>query len=58
MIKPDYKYTLEFRPMVKFLEFLEDEEDHRVIVRAKKRDAGKPGISWEKAKKKLGLKFD
>jgi hypothetical protein len=38
-----------------FLEQIEDEEDHRAIERAKKRDAGKPGVPWAEAKKRLGL---
>jgi hypothetical protein len=37
---------------------IEDEEDHLAIERAKKRDAEKPSVSWEEAKKRLGLKFD
>jgi len=37
------------------IEDMEDEEDHRAIERAKKRDAGKPGIPWAEAKKRLGL---
>ena len=44
--------------MVKLLERLEDEEDHRIIVEAKKRNGNRPLIPWEEAKKKLGLKFD
>jgi hypothetical protein len=44
--------------LAKLIEDMEDEEDHRAIERAKKRDAGKPGIPWEEAKKRLGLKFD
>ncbi|MCE0523273.1 MAG: hypothetical protein LV480_10220 [Methylacidiphilales bacterium] len=39
----------------RFLEKLENDEDHRAIERAKKRDAGKPGIPWAEAKKRLGL---
>jgi hypothetical protein len=39
----------------KLIEDMEDEEDHRAIERAKKRDAGKPGIPWAEAKKRLGL---
>jgi hypothetical protein len=53
MAKPDYKYTLLAHR--KLVEHLEDEEDHRAIERAKKRDAGKPGIAWAEAKKRLGL---
>ncbi len=41
--------------MSKLMEDMEDEEDHRAIERAKKRDAGKPGIPWAEAKKRLGL---
>ena len=44
--------------LVKLIEHLEDEEDHRAIVKAEKENAGKPGIPWEEAKKRLGLKFD
>ncbi len=45
------------RRLMKLQEAIEDEEDHLAIERAKKRDAGKPGIPWEEAKKALGLKF-
>ena len=41
--------------LAKFLEVLEDEEDHRLIQEAKKRNGNKPLISWEDAKKRLGL---
>jgi hypothetical protein len=41
--------------LAKLIEDMEDEEDHRAIQRAKKRDAGKPGIPWAEAKKRLGL---
>ncbi len=41
--------------LTKLMEDMEDEEDHRAIERAKKRDAGKPGIPWAEAKKRLGL---
>ena len=41
--------------LAKLMEDMEDEEDHRAIERAKKRDAGKPGIPWAEAKKRLGL---
>jgi hypothetical protein len=41
--------------LAKLIEDMEDEEDHRAIERAKKRDAGKPGIPWAEAKKRLGL---
>jgi uncharacterized membrane protein len=43
--------------LIKLQETIEDHEDHLAIERAKKRDAGKPGIPWEEAKKILGLKF-
>ena len=39
----------------KLLEEMEDEEDHRAIVEAEKENAGKPGIPWAVAKKRLGL---
>jgi len=39
----------------KLLEEMEDEEDHRAIELAKKQNAGKPGIPWAEAKKRLGL---
>jgi hypothetical protein len=42
--------------LTKMIEAMEEEEDHRSIARAKKMDAGKPGIPWSQAKKKLGLK--
>jgi hypothetical protein len=41
--------------LANLIEDMEDEEDHRAIERAKKRDAGKPGIPWAEAKKRLGL---
>jgi hypothetical protein len=41
--------------LVKLIEHLEDEEDHRTIVEAEKENAGKPGIPWAEAKKRLGL---
>jgi hypothetical protein len=44
--------------LARLIEDMEDEEDHRAIERAKKRDAGKPGIPWEEARKRLGLRFD
>lgn len=40
------------------MEELEDAEDHRRLEAAIKRNKGKPGIPWEEAKKRLGLKFD
>jgi hypothetical protein len=43
--------------LVELLEYLEDEEDHRAIEEAKRRNGNKPLIPWEEAKKKLGLKF-
>jgi hypothetical protein len=45
------------RRLTKLQEAIEDHEDHLAIEEAKKRDAGKPGIPWEEAKKRLGLKF-
>jgi len=44
--------------LIKLIEHLEDEEDHRAMVEAERKNAGKPGIPWEEAKKRLGLKFD
>ena len=41
--------------LVELLEYLEDEEDHRAIEEAKKRNGNKPLIPWEEAKKRLGL---
>lgn len=41
--------------MVKLLERLEDEEDHRIIQEAKKRNGNRPLIPWAEAKKRLGL---
>ena len=43
--------------LAELLEYLEDEEDHRAIEEAKKRNGNKPLIPWEEAKKRLGLKF-
>jgi hypothetical protein len=36
---------------------LEDMDDRRALARAKKRNAGKAGTSWEAVKKELGFKF-
>lgn len=36
---------------------LEDLEDRRELVRAKRRNAGKPGTDWETVKKELGFSF-
>ena len=44
--------------LAKLIEHLEDEEDHRLIEEAERKNAGKPGIPWEEAKKRFGLKFD
>jgi hypothetical protein len=41
--------------LVKLIEHLEDEEDHRAIVEAEKENAGKPSIPWAVARKRLGL---
>jgi hypothetical protein len=41
--------------LAKLIEHLEDEEDHRRIEEAERENAGKPGIPWEEAKKRLGL---
>ena len=38
-------------------ETLEDLEDRIELARAKKKNAGKPGVSWAQAKKELGLEF-
>jgi hypothetical protein len=43
------------RRLEKLIEEMEDEEDHRAIELAKKQNAGKPGIPWAEAKKRLGL---
>jgi hypothetical protein len=43
------------RRLEKFIEEMEDEEDHRAIELAKKENAGKPSIPWVEAKKRLGL---
>jgi hypothetical protein len=53
----DKQFAL-MKRLPKLLEEMEDEEDHRAIVEAEKKNAGKPGIPWEEAKKRLGLKFD
>ena len=37
-------------------ETLEDLEDIRAYEKAKKRNAGKPGIPWDMAAKELGIK--
>jgi len=34
---------------------LEDLDDRRELARAKKRNNGKPGVSWETVKSELGL---
>jgi hypothetical protein len=36
---------------------LEDLEDRRDLARAKARNAGKPGVSWESVKKEFGFEF-
>ncbi len=38
-------------------ETLEDLEDRMELARAKKKNAGKPGVSLDQAKKELGLNF-
>lgn len=38
-------------------ETLEDLEDRIELARAKKKNAGKPGVSWAQAKKEPGLDF-
>lgn len=39
----------------KLRETLEDLEDRRALAKAKKRNAGKPGIPWEVVAKELGI---
>ncbi len=46
------------RRLAKLIEQWEDDDDHHRIEAAEKKNGGKPGISWEEAKKRLGLKFD
>jgi hypothetical protein len=46
------------KQLLELMEELEDAEDARLLDAAIKENAGKPGIPWEEAKKKLGLKFD
>ena len=36
---------------------LEDLEDRSELARSKERNAGKPGVSWESAKKEFGFDF-
>ena len=36
---------------------LEDLDDRRELARAKRRNGGKPGASWETVKKELGFDF-
>ena len=36
---------------------LEDVDDRRELARARKRNAGKPGMNWEVVKKELGFEF-
>jgi len=36
---------------------LEDVDDRRELARAKERNAGKPGTSWEAVKKEFGFEF-
>jgi hypothetical protein len=36
---------------------LDDLEDRRDLARAKARNAGKPGVSWESVKKEFGFDF-
>jgi hypothetical protein len=43
------------RRLEKLIEDMEDADDHRAIALAKKKNKGKPGISWAEAKKRLGL---
>jgi hypothetical protein len=38
-------------------ETLEDLEDRQELIRAKKRDAGKPGVEWNAVKKEFGWRF-
>ena len=41
--------------LLELRETLEDLEDRRALAKAKKRNAGKPGIPWEIAAKELGI---
>jgi len=41
--------------IVELIERIEDEEDHRAIQEAKKRNGNRPLIPWAEAKKRLGL---
>ena len=36
---------------------LEDVDDRRELARAKERNVGKPGTSWEAVKKEFGFEF-
>jgi hypothetical protein len=36
---------------------LEDLQDRRDLARARKRNAGKPGVAWESVKKEFGFDF-
>jgi hypothetical protein len=38
-------------------ESLEDLEDRQELIRAKKRDASKPGFEWNAVKKEFGWRF-
>ena len=41
--------------LLDLIELLEDEDDHRKIEAARKRNGTKPGVPWSEAKKRLGL---
>jgi hypothetical protein len=43
------------KELMDLMEDLEDAEDSRLLDEAIKRNAGKPGIPWAEAKKRLGL---
>jgi hypothetical protein len=45
------------KELLDLMEELEDAEDNRLLEAAIKENNGKPGIPWEEAKKRLGLKF-
>jgi hypothetical protein len=54
LIEKQQALTKEFLDL---MEELEDAEDHRRLEAAIRRNKGRPGIPWEEAKKRLGLKF-
>ncbi len=44
--------------LLELMEDIEDYEDGRLLDEAIRENAGKPGVPWQEAKKRLGLKFD